>query len=227
MVCYPPVPLPWHADKLTHSPTPSPFPPCTDFMTEHPEYVVQNNAMNFLSDNGGIDYNLCHCMSFSRNIIKGACPTDHRHCQKLKTVWSNFEIADMDFWRGEAYSAFFEYLDSHGGFYYEVTSSLQPSLSNQRLTKKTVRIEQRWGDAPVHSIAAALFAGTDRIHFFREIGYEHAPFMHCPAETEIWERGQCACDSQHSFGKCKILSEPLVPRHFRLPLMRPPFLFRL
>jgi hypothetical protein len=35
-------------------------------------------------------------------------------------VWSNFEIADMDFWRGEAYTAFFEYLDSHGGFYYEV-----------------------------------------------------------------------------------------------------------
>jgi alpha 1,2-mannosyltransferase len=26
----------------------------------------------------------------------------------------------MDFWRGEAYSAFFDYLDSRGGFYYEV-----------------------------------------------------------------------------------------------------------
>lgn len=35
-------------------------------------------------------------------------------------VWSNFEIADMDFWRGEAYTKFFEYLDSKGGFYYEV-----------------------------------------------------------------------------------------------------------
>jgi Glycolipid 2-alpha-mannosyltransferase len=35
-------------------------------------------------------------------------------------VWSNFEIADLDFWRGEAYSAFFEFLDSKGGFYYEV-----------------------------------------------------------------------------------------------------------
>ena len=37
-----------------------------------------------------------------------------------KTVWSNFEIADMDFWRGEAYTRFFEYLDRRGGFYYEV-----------------------------------------------------------------------------------------------------------
>ena len=35
-------------------------------------------------------------------------------------VWSNFEIADMNFWRGEAYTKFFEYLDSKGGFYYEV-----------------------------------------------------------------------------------------------------------
>jgi hypothetical protein len=43
------------------SPTPPPLSPCTDFMTEYPEYVVQNNAMNFLSDNGGKDYNLCHC----------------------------------------------------------------------------------------------------------------------------------------------------------------------
>ena len=44
----------------------------------------------------------------------------------VQKVWSNFEIADMDFWRGEAYSAFFEYLDSLGGFYYEVMSSLLP-----------------------------------------------------------------------------------------------------
>lgn len=38
----------------------------------------------------------------------------------LLPVWSNFEIADMDFWRGEAYSKFFDHLDSTGGFYYEV-----------------------------------------------------------------------------------------------------------
>jgi hypothetical protein len=55
----------------------------------------------------------------------------------------------MDFFRGEAYQAYFDYLDSKGGFYYE-----------------------RWGDAPVHSIAAALFLPKDRIHIFDEIGYE-------------------------------------------------------
>jgi hypothetical protein len=62
----------------------------------------------------------------------------------LAKDWSNFEIADMDFWRGEAYSKFFEFLEAKGGFYYE-----------------------RWGDAPVHSIAASLFARPDQIHFFR------------------------------------------------------------
>jgi alpha 1,2-mannosyltransferase len=38
------------------------------------------------------------------------------------TVYNNFEIADMDFWRGEAYSAFFDHLDREGGFYFEVMS---------------------------------------------------------------------------------------------------------
>ncbi len=30
----------------------------------------------------------------------------------------------MEFWRGEAYSKFFEYLESKGGFYYEVRCCL-------------------------------------------------------------------------------------------------------
>jgi hypothetical protein len=55
-------------------------------------------------------------------------------------VWSNFEIGNLDLWRGEGYSKFFDFLDEKGGFYYE-----------------------RWGDAPVHSIGAALFAKKDQI----------------------------------------------------------------
>jgi hypothetical protein len=38
----------------------------------------------------------------------------------LVLVWSNFEIGDLDFWRGEAYTKFVEFLDQQGGFYYEV-----------------------------------------------------------------------------------------------------------
>jgi len=40
------------------------------------------------------------------------------------SVWSNFEIADMEFWRSEAYQKFFDHLESKGGFYYEVISCL-------------------------------------------------------------------------------------------------------
>jgi alpha 1,2-mannosyltransferase len=84
----------------------------------------------------------------------------------------------MDFWRGPAYQAFFDYLESKGGFYYE-----------------------RWGDAPVHSIAVALFQDKSQIHFFDDIGYEHPPFSHCPRKEDAWKRGKCSCDRLNSFGK--------------------------
>ena len=37
------------------------------------------------------------------------------------------EIADMEFWRGEAYTAYVDYLDRTGGFYYEV-GPVDPSV---------------------------------------------------------------------------------------------------
>lgn len=91
-------------------------------------------------------------------------------------VWSNFEIGDLDFWRGEAYSKFFDHLDQAGGFYYE-----------------------RWGDAPVHSIGAALLAPKDKLHFFSDIGYRHEPFQRCP-QGEAHSRGRCWCDPKENFG---------------------------
>ncbi|KAL1728728.1 glycosyltransferase family 15 protein [Schizophyllum commune] len=121
-----------------------------EFMAEYPQYISPQNSMDFLSDDGGEHYNLCH-------------------------YWSNFEIADMDFWRGEAYQKFFDFLEHKGGFYYE-----------------------RWGDAPVHSIAASLFARKDQVHFFRDIGYRHEQIQHCPM-GDLWSAGRCACDPNDSF----------------------------
>ncbi|PSS23487.1 glycosyltransferase family 15 protein [Amorphotheca resinae ATCC 22711] len=71
--------------------------------------------------------------------------------------WSNFEIGDLQFWRSPAYGAYFDHLDRAGGFFYE-----------------------RWGDAPVHSIALGLFEDNSRIHWFRDIGYQHTVFSNCP-----------------------------------------------
>jgi len=39
--------------------------PLKDFISAHPEYVASNNAMRFVSDDGGADYNLCICTSSS------------------------------------------------------------------------------------------------------------------------------------------------------------------
>lgn len=119
----------------------------------------------------------------------------------ITLVWSNFEIADMDFWRGETYMSFFEYLDRAGGFYYEA-SSLFPLIYCRRSPARrgiAHQSTQRWGDAPVHSIAAAIFLPRSAIHFFDEIGYEHPPFTHCPINQERWANGRCSCNPDSSF----------------------------
>ncbi|KAI8090075.1 nucleotide-diphospho-sugar transferase [Gilbertella persicaria] len=87
--------------------------------------------------------------------------------------WTNFEIARLDLWHTEAYQELFEYLDHEGGFFYE-----------------------RWGDAPVHSIFAALYLTKDEIHFFNDIGYKHSTYQHCPAEESLLRR--CACNPASS-----------------------------
>ncbi|KZV80307.1 putative mannosyltransferase [Exidia glandulosa HHB12029] len=120
------------------------------FMKKYPQYIAKDNALRFISGDRGWTYNLCH-------------------------FWSNFEIADMEFWRSEPYMKFFEHLDRNGGFYYE-----------------------RWGDAPVHSIGVALLANKDQIHFFDEIGYRHEPFEHCPS-GEAHARGKCWCSVDETF----------------------------
>lgn len=71
--------------------------------------------------------------------------------------WSNFEIADMDFFRQDAYMKWAEHLELTGKYYYE-----------------------RWGDAPVHLLGVSLFADKSKVHWFRDIGYWHAPYHHCP-----------------------------------------------
>ncbi|ORX53522.1 glycolipid 2-alpha-mannosyltransferase [Hesseltinella vesiculosa] len=88
--------------------------------------------------------------------------------------WSNFEIGSLEFLRSEAYMKYFEHLDRAGGFFYE-----------------------RWGDAPVHSLAVAHMLPSDQIHFFNDIGYLHNPLTHCP--TEKYLRAKCHCNSAVNF----------------------------
>ena len=100
-----------------------------EFIADYPEYVSPSNAMKFVSDDGGESYNLCHC---EHPFV--ASPIPFSYARGLLVLdWSNFEIADMNFFRSEAYSKFFDYMDSRGGFYYEVCKPvLALSCTNQR-----------------------------------------------------------------------------------------------
>ncbi|CAI2037910.1 hypothetical protein SEUBUCD646_0H01480 [Saccharomyces eubayanus] len=122
-----------------------------EFMKLNPGLLHENNMLDFVSDDEGLSYNLCH-------------------------FWSNFEIASLDLWRSPEYSAYFDYLDKAGGFFYE-----------------------RWGDAPVHSIGASLFLDRSEIHHFGDIGYYHVPFYSCPIDTGIRLANKCSCDPQTDF----------------------------
>lgn len=42
----------------------------SEFIAEHPQYVSPQNSMNYLSDNGGETYNLCHCESTRANGVE-------------------------------------------------------------------------------------------------------------------------------------------------------------
>lgn len=83
----------------------------------------------------------------------------------------------MRFFRSKAYTDYFNYLDKTGGFFYE-----------------------RWGDAPVHSIAAAFFLPRSEIHFFHDIGYRHSPYIRCPQDEGSHLSGRCSCERANNFG---------------------------
>ncbi|KAJ2005675.1 alpha-1,2-mannosyltransferase ktr1, partial [Coemansia thaxteri] len=73
-----------------------------------------------------------------------------------------------------AYESYFQHLDRAGGFFYE-----------------------RWGDAPIHSIAATLFLEKGQIHWFEDIGYRHPGNMHCPRDAAM--QAKCICDPNKAY----------------------------
>jgi len=96
----------------------------------------------------------------------------YNHCH----FWSNFEIGNLNWLRSKAYIDFFESLDQDGGFFYE-----------------------RWGDAPVHSVAAAIMLPKEKIHFFNDIAYYHVPFTHCPTGEQLRLDLKCHCNPSDNF----------------------------
>ncbi|EGV62117.1 hypothetical protein CANTEDRAFT_125662 [Yamadazyma tenuis ATCC 10573] len=149
---------------------PTLWPTVEKFIEAYPDLIHPNNSLEFITSrevdlnyhvpmvNSSSEYNLCH-------------------------FWSNFEIGSLNFWRSEAYSKFFEFLDQSGGFYYE-----------------------RWGDAPVHSIGLNLLADKNSIHHFDDIGYYHPPYMACPTSKDLISQKRCICKTSGHDGE--VLTTP-------------------
>ncbi|SMN22200.1 similar to Saccharomyces cerevisiae YIL085C KTR7 Putative mannosyltransferase involved in protein glycosylation [Maudiozyma saulgeensis] len=87
--------------------------------------------------------------------------------------WSNFEIAKIDVFDNEIYQNYFNYLDASGGFW-----------------------QERWGDAPVHSLGLSLTLNISDIHYFRDIGYKHSTLQHCPNNVYNGELSYFATDER-------------------------------
>ncbi|VUG17551.1 KTR1 [Brettanomyces bruxellensis] len=137
------------------------------FESEHPEYVGKRNSIKFITHDSEThtfeprNYNLCH-------------------------YWSNFEIADLNFFRSKEYEDYFQYLDATGNFFYE-----------------------RWGDAPIHSLAVSYLLPFEKIHYFANTGYYHKPNFDCPSDPDIFNALHCKCEPARSFTN---LAYSCVPR---------------
>lgn len=98
------------------------------------------------------------------------------HSYNLCHFWLNFEIADLGFFRSTAYTEFFRRLDATGGFFYE-----------------------RWGDAPVHTLAIAALLDPSDLWWFGDMGYRHDPYEQCPQDPAVRVSGRCSCDPDRDF----------------------------
>ncbi|GJN94370.1 hypothetical protein Rhopal_007449-T1 [Rhodotorula paludigena] len=88
-----------------------------------------------------------------------------------RMYYNNFEIVKRSFFESEAYEAFVAHLDRAGGFY-----------------------KERWGDAPIRTIAASYLLPASEIYSFRNVtGYQHdnPPFF-CP------DLPYCTCNPEKS-----------------------------
>ncbi|KAJ5673201.1 CAZyme family GT15 [Penicillium longicatenatum] len=147
------------------------WPQTKKFLAANPSYLSENNMWDWITDDQARP---------EHNEMANGYSTCH--------FWSNFEIGDLDFFRGEKYEAYFQHLDRAGGFFYE-----------------------RWGDAPVHSLGIGLFADSNNVHWFRDIGYNHIPYYNCPNSPKC-----SGCEAGQFFGGADWLSkEDCRPTYFK------------
>ena len=93
--------------------------------------------------------------------------------------WSNMEVGALDFFRGDAYQAWFAAADAAGGFAHE-----------------------RWGDAPVRSLGLMMLAPRAAVRYLPELGYQHPPNVRCPRSGVCTQRGARVACAADAFAGC-------------------------
>jgi alpha 1,2-mannosyltransferase len=79
----------------------------------------------------------------------------------------------MTFLRTDVYEGYMDALDKSGGFFY-----------------------QRYGDAPIRTLAMAMFLNPNQTHYFSDVGYFHAGCYTCPVDEKKVSvyNNLCKCD---------------------------------
>lgn len=126
-------------------------------------------------------------------------------------IWSTSEIVDLSFLRSQVYQAFFSYLDSTGGFFYErYTCIIKIVLWTNTcmcVCARSHSLLHRWGDGAVQTAAAALFLDRDELLFLNDVGHSYAERTHCPPSLRHMEH--CSCEVASNLGKLYPLSSSL------------------
>jgi hypothetical protein len=77
----------------------------------------------------------------------------------MEVYYTNFEIYDMDFFRGEEYQLYFKYLDSTNNIYY-----------------------RRWGDHCIRFLGLSMFADLSDIWCIKDFAYQHGSWIGNPSK---------------------------------------------
>ena len=117
---------------------------------EHGEPAQRGELHKFVRDyalKGGIQprWGLSH--SCPDGQLESFTPDN---CGQFYTIYNNFFVANVSFWRRPDVQAFVQHVDASKTIYYK-----------------------RWGDAVWHSVALQLFLPRDRVHMFEDFSYEH------------------------------------------------------
>ncbi|KAK6460036.1 mannosyltransferase [Scheffersomyces coipomensis] len=113
---------------------------------------------------------------YNSNELMKLIQNQSSNTYNLCHFWTNFEIGDFSLFTSDAYEKLFTFFDYKGGFFYE-----------------------RWGDAPIHSLAIAISLKKSDLHWFGDIGYYHKPYLQCPKSSLMFINNKCSCNQDDDF----------------------------